>query len=1050
MLPWTRVRGALVGLCAAAVAGLALGRDECALEAGVQYDSLWNETALRVCERQRHERVCIVGGGSSGVHMGWLLKRRGFGNTVLFEQNDRLGGDIWTRFDLSSNPHDTVTRELGAAFLSPDYDEVRALLRRFNQSEQPISSTDEMRFHTRLPAQSDFDAEDGAGGVPQDRAVSPAAWSDAWLAHITGSDDTEANNALVDQALDRYYALHESIFGDYGRNRFPPEPETEAQLFAIRGTGWDFLQRNHLEVLEPMFYQFYDLQGMGLMRTIPAYYMLKWCSPASLQAGGFGGDIDTPLAMLPNGFGSMVDALAKEVGLDVRFNTTVWSVERNASAPVRLTVVQVPADAGAHAESTHECDFVVLSGPVTQFVRGSNDGTRAPILHPATDAERAVFAGKQPMQFLIQLLDLEESPVQEQFRALEFWPAHFQTRGGVIVRRDVAYAEEGVPHTVGGLQSYSSEPWPACDEARHDAGQRAWLTAHNLTVRDTLARVFFDNYLYHLDDAGVMARKPWRVGDLQSPHHGTRTLYVGGCASFETVEDSLQYNLELVDRFFDRTPPAAPQAGTWPDESQLAPRLEQLSFQVPCVDVPAFVKADAETWSRFLVQQKGFVRKRVLVDTSGNTTQRDEGNCTVWSTVQWASLELWKAIPADEQSQVEAAFASAFGSDPEPTAFPPETTDGLEVLLDVPLPIETYAQDNAGKRVPARGVLETTINALASCDDADAFVAADNATWTRFLSAQPGFVRKATLLRRKDESQCDAWTQTYWASYDDWQAAGDAQGGAAVQAAFVSLLGYAPAFSRWPADLGYLEVLSAGFDRDRAVPVADDATTAVATASHEEDAPHRESAWWSRGPRVVAVGGNDVVAYHSGLAPGVDHDVRGSSAHRRFVDAADVMFPADAAWVTAPPSDAQRAALLRLHPEPYEFWFASAENAALFDADRWRYLPAFGGHCTHGIASLVDGELTAAQMVDGRLGFTCVNTTRWTLLNGTLYMNSCGMYEDFIKDPEGDAEAAAVQWAAWFGALYGAGPVNDACFQDEYTWGADPVGGLLPPNCNIM
>ena len=39
-----------------------------------------------------------MGGGASGVHAAWLLRRRGFNRTTLFEQNaGRLGGKIWTR-----------------------------------------------------------------------------------------------------------------------------------------------------------------------------------------------------------------------------------------------------------------------------------------------------------------------------------------------------------------------------------------------------------------------------------------------------------------------------------------------------------------------------------------------------------------------------------------------------------------------------------------------------------------------------------------------------------------------------------------------------------------------------------------------------------------------------------------------------------------------------------------------------------------------------------------------------------------------------------------
>ena len=119
----------------------------------------------------------------------------------------------------------------------------------------------------------------------------------------------------------------------------------------------------------------------------------------------------------------------------------------------------------------------------------------------------------------------------------------------------------------------------------------------------------------------------------------------------------------------------------------------------------------------------------------------------------------------------------------------------------------------------------------------------------------------------------------------------------------------------------------------------------------------------------------------------------------------------------------------------------------MFDKDPWKYIPAFGGHCTHGISSR--GELNATLLVDGRVAFTCVNTTEWVVINGSLYMNSCGMYYDFIKDPQADIEAASKMWTGWFGAARRIGPINDACFQDGGRWGGDPVGHLIPPHCVI-
>lgn len=52
--------------------------------------------------------------------------------------------------------------------------------------------------------------------------------------------------------------------------------------------------------------------------------------------------------------------------------------------------------------------------------------------------------------------------------------------------------------------------------------------------------MYFDTYLFHFNDSDVMARKPWRLSALQQPFDGTHTVYVGGTAGFETVEDSFQ------------------------------------------------------------------------------------------------------------------------------------------------------------------------------------------------------------------------------------------------------------------------------------------------------------------------------------------------------------------------------------------------------------------------------------------------------------------------------------------------------------------------------
>ena len=146
----------------------------CSLEPNHNYPSRLNKTTLLVCNDTKQERVCIVGAGSSAVHMGWLLRRRGFVNTVLFEREDRVGGKIWTH---EPTVEGDIVRELSAAFLSPDYFEVRGLMDRFGQIDVPFSVSKMIQMHASNTTAS----------------MTPSKWYNEWVSSITGTTDAAAN-----------------------------------------------------------------------------------------------------------------------------------------------------------------------------------------------------------------------------------------------------------------------------------------------------------------------------------------------------------------------------------------------------------------------------------------------------------------------------------------------------------------------------------------------------------------------------------------------------------------------------------------------------------------------------------------------------------------------------------------------------------------------------------------------------------------------------------------------------------------------------------------
>ena len=81
----------------------------------------------------------------------------------------------------------------------------------------------------------------------------------------------------------------------------------------------------------------------------------------------------------------------------------------------------------------------------------------------------------------------------------------------------------------------------------------------------------------------------------------------------------------------------------------------------------------------------------------------EEGNCTIWSTVQWTSLEVWKSISPTLLQKIDQEFASEFGYSPE--LHPVPESNGLRLLLTV----------EAATPSPLLYAIETNKFQLSSC-----------------------------------------------------------------------------------------------------------------------------------------------------------------------------------------------------------------------------------------------------------------------------------------------------------------------------------------------
>lgn len=304
----------------------------------------------------------------------------------------------------------------------------------------------------------------------------------------------------------------------------------------------------------------------------------------------------------------------------------------------------------------------------------------------------------------------------------------------------------------------------------------------------------------------------------------------------------------------------------------------------------------------------------------------------VHQMIEWKSFELWHSIDEAERMKIVLEVSDIVGYDTNYSRFPDE--NGLRVIAGTSMnPSPPFSMTS---HTPTQAI--EFLHQVVHSGDMAHFLAVDKSHWTTYLEQQSGFQSKDCLIPYYDTllNATSCYQAINWASFDQWKAI-DGEELAAVEAEFVDDMGYSTFQAALPSDAGMRVV-------------------------HGSD---------SAGERRPVLNGYDVVMYH------LQWDAEHMSSKK------DVMGSPRWQYV------------LQTSIGSYTFWFSSPDTLALFRLDPWKYAPAYGGHCSHHIAT---SETLTKEQLDEGLGYAvvCINTNNWAIVNGTLYLNSCGMYYDFI------------------------------------------------------
>jgi hypothetical protein len=372
------------------------------------------------------------------------------------------------------------------------------------------------------------------------------------------------------------------------------------------------------------------------------------------------------------------------------------------------------------------------------------------------------------------------------------------------------------------------------NETTHWENQKKWLLSQgyqNLSNIQRIEKFWVDDYYYHWNVSQIYNKDIiWKIHDMQLLKD-TRTMYIGGSASYETVEDSFQYNLKLVNEFID-------SASNFPMPIS-EPMIEQLVYTIPCSEINRFINISSLTWDPFFVHTPGFVSKKVLVKPNASLLS---GHCDVRVYVEWNARDIYENIDPTVTSNVTKHFNALWGSVLTPSPRPPNN-HMLDIISSVSLPTERKDGDDDDDDDDDH-LLSLEINRLDFfCKDIKKFLSCDNSTWTSFLVKQPGFIEKKQLSppTLSANGNCSIYTHVQWSDHSLWKNI-SIQSLINEQKKFVKCFGYTPPLT--------------------SLPVENHGSGQIILKDHIIQPKH---------PTILALGGMDVVSYHF-LKKG-EHDV---------------------------------------------------------------------------------------------------------------------------------------------------------------------------------
>ena len=471
--------------------------------------------------RSTDEKIAIVGAGPAGIHMAYLLKKKGFKNIVVYEKTGRIGGKSLTV------EHRSTLHEMGTCYVQPDYEEnVVALAKEYGLWD-PVA----------LPS----------ANIWLDHYQTSTEYKTYVIGEIMKmlmtNNITKAQTALF-KAMVEYCIIHRNLFGKYeGELMRQPGRET---METLRCTFEEFLKKKNLLALKPIFLASHTVQGYGHLDEMSALYGLMWNTPNYIKglAGKLIG-VSHGLNMIRGGFENLWKTIVQRENIKVVLNANISKVKRSENG-VSLRVGH--GDRNRRRKRT-KYDFLIWT-PSVYTTRDLLDANRE---------EKTIFQKLTPVWFTTTLFDSTygnrgNSPIdywlsnvenkrehhlwaqRDSFGTLHSYYGKAYQNGSLPGGPDGKFIRSGVAYQYGKSKPRSKQ-WLEV-ELRRNLGATG---ASNIQIIRQEIWEYFPKFSPDDMADGVL----WDIFKMQGRR---RTWFAGSSVNFESVKSVLEYNKLLVSK----------------------------------------------------------------------------------------------------------------------------------------------------------------------------------------------------------------------------------------------------------------------------------------------------------------------------------------------------------------------------------------------------------------------------------------------------------------------------------------------------------------------